>query len=208
MQQGNNRPQDNNRPNANVQQGNNRPQDNNRPNANVQPGNNHPNVNRPKPEPHGRPMPHIAPPRNWHPNHNVPVIRGILGLTFGSLYNATLDILRDQNYVIRHHANGIVYLSNVMQYNHNWDDVRLNYTSNRLTSAQFIYSTRRNSTSRYNDVYLTLSRTFGSPVSMRSIGYGEYECVWYGGDRHGMVTLEYYRHNGRYYTTLSFGTYY
>lgn len=147
----------------------------------------------------------IAPPPHWRPYHNAPIISGVLGLTFGTLYHATLDYLYTQNFIIDGYTDNIVYLRNVPQYNYNWDDVMLNYVSGRLTNAQFVYSNRHYDTNRYNSVYLTLRNTYGSPISMRTLVGGGYECIWYGGNSEGMVTLEYYNDGGRYYTTLSFG---
>lgn len=211
----------NNRPN------NDRPKENARPSNNIRPNNTRPGNNanhkpapphsvshhKPAPRPqhnhavHHRPIPRVAPPAHWHPHHKVPVIRGILGLTFGTYYNATLDYLRQHNYAIYRYANNVIYLNNVIQYNLYWDDVVLNYATNRFASAQFIFSTSHYCTDRYNNVYLTLCNTYGSPISMRTLNGGGYECVWYGSDRHGMVSLEYYPQNGRFYTALSFGTY-
>lgn len=231
---GNNRPSndrpnqnvrpDNDRPNQNARPGNNQPNqnvrpDNDRPNQNARPGNNRPNQNvRPgnnghnnhsanRPVPQSRPIPHIAPPRGWHPHHNAPIISGIFGINFGTLLDATLNALRHNNCNITRYTNDNIYLHNVAQLGHTWDDAIIHFEWGRMTTAQFIDSSRRNNTNRYNDVYLTLSRTYGTPVSMRYLNNGGYECVWYGGDRRGMVTLEYYRHNNRYYTVLSFGTY-
>lgn len=217
----------NNRPNNDRPKENARPSNNIRPNNNARPNNTRPGNNanhkpapphsvshhKPAPRPHHnhavhhRPIPRVAPPAHWHPHHKVPVIRGILGLTFGTYYNATLDYLRQHNYAIYRYANNVIYLNNVMQYNLYWDDVVLNYATNRFASAQFIFSTSHYSTDRYNNVYLTLCNTYGSPISMRTLNGGGYECVWYGSDRHGMVSLEYYPQNGRFYTALSFGTY-
>lgn len=149
----------------------------------------------------------ITPPRHWRPYHNAPIISGILGLTFGTLYHATLDYLYTQNFIIDGYTDNIVYLRNVPQYNYNWDDVMLNYISGRLANAQFVYSSKYYNTDRYNSVYLTLRNTYGSPVSMRTLAAGGYECTWYGGNSKGMVTLEYYNDGDRYYTTLSFGNY-
>ena len=223
----NDRPKENARPSNNIRPNNNARPNNTRPgnNANHKPAPPH-SVSHHKPAPphsvshhkpaprphhnhavHHRPIPRVAPPAHWHPHHKVPVIRGILGLTFGTYYNATLDYLRQHNYAIYRYANNVIYLNNVMQYNLYWDDVVLNYATNRFASAQFIFSTSHYSTDRYNNVYLTLCNTYGSPISMRTLNGGGYECVWYGSDRHGMVSLEYYPQNGRFYTALSFGTY-
>lgn len=203
----------NNQPNQNVRPGNDRPNQNarpgnNRPNQNVRPGNNgHNNHSANRPVPQSRPIPHIAPPRGWQPHHNAPIIRGIFGINFGTLLDATLNALRHNNCNITRYTNDNIYLHNVAQLGHTWDDAIIHFEWGRMTTAQFIESSRRNNTNRYNDVYLTLSRTYGTPVSMRYLNDGGYECVWYGGDSRGMVILEYYRHNNRYYTVLSFGTY-
>lgn len=155
--------------------------------------------------PHHRPMPHVTPPPHWRPYHNAPVINGILGLTFGTLYSATLDYLYSQNYAIDGYTSDIVYLRDVLQYGYIWDDVMLNYNANRLNSAQFVYSNGYRDTARYNNVYRTLCGTYGSPISMRVLSGGGYECAWYGGNTQGIVSLEYYPEGGRYYTILSFG---
>ena len=156
--------------------------------------------------PHFRPMPRIAPPPYWRPYHNAPIIRGILGLTFGTLYHATLDYLYDHHYDIDGYTDDIVYLRNVTNLNYRWQDVMLSYHSGRLASAQFVHSSRYHDTGRYNGVYRTLCNTYGPPISTRTLSGGGYECVWYGGNSQGMVSLEFYRHAARYYTTLTFGS--
>lgn len=213
--QGNQRPGTQQKPSAQKPyQSNQRPGAQQKPNIQHKPAQQHkPQPARPQPRrhvapparpyrPHYRPMPHVVVPHNWHPYGGAPVIRGILGLTFGTLYNATLDYLYSQNYVVDGYTDNIVYLRDVMQYNYMWDDVMLNYNYGQLASAQFVYSTEYNNTSRYNNVYRTLCNTYGSPIS---IGSGGYECAWYGGNSEGIVSLEYYHQGGRYYTTLSFG---
>lgn len=155
-----------------------------------------------------RPMPRIAPPPYWRPHYNAPIINGILGLTFGTLYDATLDYLYNSNYIIDGYTGNAVYLRNVMQLDYLWQDVMLNYRRGKLADAQFVYSTAFYDTGRYNNVYRTLCATYGSPISMRTLGGGGYECAWYGGDSQGLVSLEFYRNGGRYYTTLSFGSRY
>ena len=156
--------------------------------------------------PNYRPMPRVTPPPYWRPHHNAPRINGILGLTFGTLYNITLDFLYSNNYDINGYTDNIVYLKNVSQFNYNWQDVMLNYTTGRLASAQFVNSTGYYDTGRYNNVYQQLCRLYGSPISSRSLVNGGHECVWYGGESQGIVSLEYYRDRGRYFTTLSFGS--
>lgn len=203
--------------------GNGRPNNGNhmgqRPHATPRPGQGHVGAQRPKwngymapparpHRPHYRPMPRVTPPPYWRPHRNVPIISGILGLTFGTLYNATLDYLYSQSYNVDGYTDDIVYLRDVPQYNYNWQDVMLSYSAGRLASAQFVYSNAFYDTGRYNGVYQTLCGTYGSPISMRTLTGGGYECAWYGGNNQGMITLEYYRDGGRYYTTLSIGSAY
>lgn len=156
--------------------------------------------------PHYRPMPRITPPPYWRPHHNAPRINGVLGLTFGTLYNITLDYLYSYNFDVDGFTNNIVYLRNVPQMNYRWQDVMLNYSAGRLHSVQFVNSTGYYDTGRYNNVYQQLCRLYGAPISSRSSTYNQHECVWYGGHSQGMVSLEYYNYNGRYYTTLTFGS--
>ena len=212
--QGNGRP---NKPAPNVKPnkpGNNKPSVGhnpgkpNRPAPNVRPNN--PGHHTPPPHSHRpnyRPMPHVAPPPVHH-HYNAPRISGILGITFGTLYNATLDYLYRHNYIVNGYINDMVYLRDVSQMGYTWEDVMLNYTAGRLSGAQFVHSTRYSNRSRYNNVYSNLCRTYGAPISTRYLPNNGRECVWYGGYNHGMVSLEYYRENGRYYTTLSFGNTY
>lgn len=191
-------------------------QESNRPKTNVKPGNhnhapkNNYNIHQghhkaPAHHHHHRPIPKVRPPQNWCPHHNTPIISGIFGITFGSLFNATINHLIHNNYVISHYTNDAIYLLNAVQCGHTWNDARINFAWGKMTSAQFTDFTIVYDTRRYNDVYLTLTRTYGAPISMRTLSDGGYECIWYGGDRHGMVSLEYYSHAGRFYTTLSFG---
>lgn len=161
-----------------------------------------PHPNRPK----YKPMPRVAPPPHWRPHHNAPIINGILGLTFGSIFNVSLEYLYYNNYYIESCSDDVIYLRNVRQFRYNWDDVILNYVSGRFANAQFVYSSLFHNTDRYNNVYMTLNNTYGNPISMRILPGGGYECVWYGGRRCGTVTLEYYPNRGRYYTILCYGT--
>ena len=184
-----------------------RPQENvkpNNPSHNSGPGHVQPHNNHPQPQPHNRPLPYVAPPRNWHPHNNAPVIRGVLGITFGSLYNATLNHLRHNNYIISHHTNDAIYLTNAVQCGYTWNDAIIHFAWGKLTSAQFINSSMFNNTRRYDEVNRALTEMYGRPVSVRRLDDGGHECIWYGGDRQGMVSLEYYYLAGRYYTTLSF----
>ena len=190
-------------------------------------GNYHPGVNRPHdhhgvivhrphswvtpvapPIRHFRPHHHhiIRPviPVGWHPWHKAPVIRGILGLTFGTAYYASLDYLFDRGYEIDGYYDGIVYLRNIVEMRVTWPDVMLNYgTNNAFNSAEFHYSTSFDDLGRFNYVHRELCRLYGSPMSYNESRSG-IQAVWYGGNSIGYVTLEYSYMSGRYYTTLSY----
>lgn len=62
------------------------------------------------------------PPRGWRPAGRIPVIRGILGLTFGSAINISLDYLLSSGYNVDGYTNDIVYLRNVSAMNYVWTD--------------------------------------------------------------------------------------
>ena len=192
------------------------------------PGNYHPGVNRPHnhhgaivhrphswvtpvapPIRHFRPHYHhiIRPviPVGYRPWHRAPVIRGILGLTFGTAYYTSLDYLFNRGYEIDGYYDGIVYLRNINEMRCFWPDVMLNYgTTNALTSAEFHYSTSYDDLGRFNFVYRDLCAKYGTPMIYEETRNG-IQSVWYGGNSTGYVTLEYFYQNGRYYTTLSYG---
>ena len=139
-------------------------------------------------------------PVGWHPYAGAPVIDRILGLVFGSLYDASLDHLYYSGYYIDGYADGIIYLRDVPMLSLYWPDVMLNYDYNRLVNAQFVYHTRYYDTSRYDMVYNSLRRIYGSPV------YRDGMVVsWYGGDSRGYVTLSMVDSPDGYYTTMSIG---
>ena len=143
-------------------------------------------------------------PVGWHPWHKAPVIRGILGLTFGTAYYASLDYLFDRGYEIDGYYDGIVYLRNIVEMRVTWPDVMLNYgTNNAFSSAEFHYSTSFDDLGRFNYVHRELCRIYGSPMSYNESRSG-IQAVWYGGNSIGYVTLEYSYMSGRYYTTLSY----
>ena len=143
-QPGNNNSRPENKPsngNSNV-----RPQPKPQPKPQPRPGNHNNHYdNRPKwnghiapparpYRPKYRPMPHIAPPPYWRPHHNAPIINGVLGLTFGTLYHATLDYLYSHDYIVDGYTNNILYLRDVAQFNYHWQDVMLNYNNGRLAN--------------------------------------------------------------------------
>ncbi|MDO5770963.1 MAG: hypothetical protein Q4Q28_02340, partial [Bacteroidales bacterium] len=177
----------------------------------VRPGTHRPSWSTPVPPPHrnyrpiGRPIPRPVPPHGYHPCHTAPVIHTILGITFGTLYNVSLDYLYSKGYEIDGYADNTVYLRNVPEMGYTWPDATIYYDSyGRLASSQFIYSTSFSALGRYDRLYHTLSMTYGSPVSASWNG-AHRETIWYGGDARGYVSLEYDYSGGRYYTILSYG---
>lgn len=139
-------------------------------------------------------------PAGWHPYAGAPVIDRILGLVFGTLYEASLDHLYYNGYFIDGYADGIIYLRDVPMLNLYWPDVMLNYDYNRLVNAQFIYHSNFYDTSRYDRVYRSLSRIYGPPVYRDGM-----TISWYGGNSTGYVTLTMNNSYSDYYTTMSIG---
>ena len=140
-------------------------------------------------------------PVGWHPYAGAPIIDRILGITFGTLFDSTLDYLYYNGYEIDGYADHVIYLRNVPLLNLSWEDVMLCYDEyDRLVNAQFIFQTGRNDRHRYNRVYNSLCRIYGQPINSGNNGLS-----WYGGDSTGWVTLSTFENLGRYYTTLSIG---
>ena len=140
-------------------------------------------------------------PVGWHPYAGAPVIDRILGITFGTLFDTSLDYLYYNGYEIDGYADHIIYLRDVPLLNYIWDDVMLSYDSyDRLVNAQFIFQTGHYSRHRYDRVYRNLCKVYGQPVASTSEGIS-----WYGGNSTGWVTLSMQNNLGRYYTILSIG---
>ena len=166
----------------------------------------HHNWSRPLPPP-ARPY-HLSPwawyrpiiPAGWYPYTGAPVIDRVLGLVFGTYYDVSLDHLYCDGYYIDGYADGVIYLRDVPMLNLYWPDVMLNYEYNRLVNAQFVYYSNIYDTSRYNRVYRSLSRIYGTPVYRDGM-----TISWYGGDSRGYVTLSMTSNGGGYYTTMSIG---
>ena len=139
-------------------------------------------------------------PVGWHPYAGAPVIDRILGIVFGTLYEASLDHLYYNGYFIDGYADGIIYLRDVPMLNLYWPDVMLNYDYNRLVNAQFVYHSSYYDMSRYNRVYRSLSRLYGPPMITDGM-----TISWYGGNSTGWVTLTMNESYGDYYTVMSIG---
>lgn len=143
-------------------------------------------------------------PYGWTPRYGVPLIDGVLGLTFGTLYDAALNYLYDMNYAIDGWANDLVYLRDVPVMRFTWPDAMIRFDNyRRMNYVQLVYSSPYYDRSRLRSLYSDLCVTYGSPVSFRDDALTQ--VSWYGGDGRGYVTLRYDNVNGRYYTTLSFG---
>lgn len=200
----------NHRPNNNVQRPNQQP-----PRRDVRPRH---RVEQPRQRHMAPPArPHRLPRRAYHrpvpppafrPHHGCPVLRGILGLTFGTTFNVSLDYLYRNGFIIDGYINDVVYLRNVSQMSFIWPDVELYYVSGGFARSRFSYSTNYYDRTRYNQLYSTFVTRYGAPVNYQVVNNG-YIATWFGYDN-GYISLEFspsYSSDGhlRYYTTLSFG---
>lgn len=201
-----------NRPSANSQRVNNNrgsrpgqrqsygPQRNNRP-PQVAP---QIRPHRPPVRPYHRPVP----PPSFRPHRGCPVVQSILGITFGTAINISLNYLLNGGYVVDSYTNDVVYLRNVNEMSFLWPDATLYYGTNGLIGSQFSYSTNYYDRTRYNQIYSTFVTRYGAPVNYQAVNNG-YIATWFGYDN-GYISLEFkpvYGVGGhlRYYTTLSFG---
>ena len=150
-----------------------------------------------------RPSYRPVPPPAWRPGHRVPVIGGILGLTFGTAINVSLDYLFNNGFTVDGYVNDVVYLRNVPVLNYIWTDGALYYGANGLDVTSFYYSTPGYDMTRYNNVYRGLVTSYGAPVSATRQG-GIVTSTWFGGNN-GYITLSFGASNGRYLTTLTMG---
>lgn len=151
-----------------------------------------------------RPVHRPVPPPAWRPRPGIPIIRGILGLTFGAAFNVSLDYLYNSGYTVDGYGNNIVYLRNVPMLNYIWTDGALYYGNGGLDASSFYYSTPGYDLSRYNSVYSSLVNTYGVPVSVNNAA-GAMSATWFGGNN-GYVTLSFGAGQaGRFLTTLTFG---
>ena len=140
-------------------------------------------------------------PYGWAPYSGAPVIDRILGLTFGSLFETSIEYLYYNGYEIDGYADDIIYLRNVLLLSHLWDDVMLSFDSgNRLVNAQFVYHSSSYDSNRYRRIYNNLTRVYGAPITSDSRGIS-----WYGGGCTGWITLSTNINLGHHYMTLSIG---
>ncbi len=152
----------------------------------------------------GRPHYRPTPPPSWRPRRGIPVIRGILGLSFGSAIGISLDYIYNNGYVVDGYTNDIVYLRNVPALNYMWTDGALYYGPSGLDVSSFYYSTPGYDLARYNNCYNALVSSYGVPVSVNNAG-GSMSATWFGGQG-GYITLSFGSGTaGRFLTTLTFG---
>ena len=143
-------------------------------------------------------------PYGYRPYRNAPIVDGILGLFFGTLYDASLDYLYYNGFNIDGYYDNIVYLRDVPLFDYEWPDVMLRYDDyNQLNYAQFAIVHSYNDRARYNRLYRRLCASYGNPVSYVRGAYPQ--VTWVGGDGRGYITLSLNHDAGRYYTALSFG---
>ena len=128
----------------------------------------------------------------------------MLGLTFGTAINISLDYLYNNGYTVDGYANDVVYLRNVQALNLIWSDAALYYGNAGLDLSSFYYSSARYDMSRYNRCYDMLYSTYGAPYSMNNVS-GVITSTWFAG-ANGYITLSFGAGStGRFLTTLSFG---
>ena len=139
-------------------------------------------------------------PAGWRPYASAPIIDRILGIVFGTYYYDSLNHLYCNGYYIDGYADDVIYLRDVPMLGLYWSDVMLNYSSNRLANAQFVFYSDRYDNTRYNIVLNKLSRIYGTPVCRDGVSVS-----WYGGDGIGFATLSMMEDYTGYYTTLSIG---
>lgn len=159
---------------------------------------------RPAPRHFGRPVP----PPSFRPHYHITPLRAILGISFGTTLNISLNTLSSNNYCIDGYADNRVYLRDVRALDMMWPDATLFYNNGYLASSSFSYSTPYYDNVRYNSAYNSLVGLYGMPVATRNINNG-WSATWWGYDNR-YITLEFqplYSAGGglRYYTTLIMG---
>ncbi|WP_290093378.1 hypothetical protein [uncultured Muribaculum sp.] len=155
-----------------------------------------------------RPWSRPVPPPSWRPRPAAPVIASILGITFGTAINMSLDYLINRGYTIDGYGNDAVYLRDVNEMSYYWPDATLYYGAGGFARSEFLYSTSYPDPMRYNSLYTRFNRTYGPPINIVRTG-GVLSATWFAPNR-GYVTIDYrsqYSLGGdlRYFTTLTFG---
>ena len=162
---------------------------------------------RPRPPHHGWYRP--APPPQWRPPHHWRPFRSILGISFGTAINLSVNALINSGYTVSSYNSNSVFVNNVPMLNMMWPDAVLFYNDRGgLCGSRFLYSTGFYDMNRYNMTYTSLVNAYGAPVSVQSTSSGM-EATWWGTGNQ-FIRLSFspqYTDYGdmRYYTTLSFG---
>lgn len=160
----------------------------------------------PPPRPFYRPAP---PPPAWRPAPGWRPFTTILGVTFGTALNLSLNTLVNQGYAVSSYGNDVIHLNNVQMAGYWWPDATLYFNpGGGLYASRFMNVSQVYDMSRYNMVYATLLRNYGSPVSVTNL-QGGIESVWWGTGNQ-FIRLSYqsdYSAAGYpiYLTTLSYG---
>ena len=162
---------------------------------------------RPTPPPTAYTRP--VPPTSWRPTTGIPTISGILGITFGTGFNLSLNYLYGAGYNISGYGNNAVYLTDIYMLNYIWPDATLYYSNYGLTYSEFYYSTPYYDLARYNAVRANLIATYGPPVVTTIPAGGGYQTTWFGYNN-SYITLTFSAATSmgggiRYYTTLTYG---
>ena len=160
----------------------------------------------PPPRPFYRPAP---PPPSWRPAPGWHPFTTILGVTFGTALNLSLNALINQGYAVSSYGDNVIHLNNVQMAGYWWPDATLYFNAaGGLYASQFMNVSHAYDMSRYNMVYTTLLRNYGSPVSVTNLP-GGIESTWWGAGNQ-FIRLSYqsdYSAAGYpiYLTTLSYG---
>ncbi len=150
-----------------------------------------------------------APPRGWHCPYHWRPFSTILGISFGTTINLSINALINSGYAITSYDNNSVYVSNAPMLNMIWPDAVLFYNNyGGLCGSRFVYSTSFYDMNRYNMTYNSLVNVYGAPYSIQNTGSGM-EATWWGTGNQ-FIRLAFtsdYAQNGyiRYFTTLSYG---
>lgn len=158
--------------------------------------------------PVARPWHRPVPPPAWRPRPAAPVLSTILGITFGTALNISLNALINNGYYVDGYANNTVYLRDVNSYNYLWPDATLYYNNGGMSRSEFLYSTPYPDPMRYNSLYSNFMGIYGAPVNYVNNGTS-LSATWFAPNR-GYITLQYapqYAVGGqlRYFTTLTLG---
>ena len=114
-----------------------------------------------------------------------PQCSAVLGISFGSQYDYCYRSLCGA-YSIYQYDSSTILVENATLYGYVWPETYLNFSNGRLQNAQYVYYTDYDYDSRYDAIYDTLCRSYGSPdVSNR------YSTVWYTDSCNGYISLDY-----------------